>query len=126
MKRPYSAEMRPVWTVVSWIASSMKRSCGCPRRFSLTTTPLTRNRFSKDIAPEIMIAGRWLALARLELGPFSLTPGASKTASRSARPEGSSFKSFCGKLAATSGPRSGGAWLADTLTDSATAASRRT
>ena len=40
--RPYSAETDPVWTVVSWMASSMNIENGCPRRFSLATTPLSR------------------------------------------------------------------------------------
>ncbi len=45
-KRPYSAEMPETEVVVSSMASSMNRSNGWPRRFSLTTTPLTRNRLS--------------------------------------------------------------------------------
>ncbi len=45
-KRPYSAEMPAEAVVVSWIESSMNRSRAWPRMFSLTTTPLTRNRFS--------------------------------------------------------------------------------
>src|SRR5216684_5754875 len=57
VKRPYSAEMPPVKIVVSWMASSMKRLCGCPRRFSFTTTPLTMKRLSYDGAPDSMI---WL------------------------------------------------------------------
>ena len=54
-KRPYSAEMLPVETFVSWMASSMNRLRAWPRRFSLTTTPLTRFRFSYDSAPETMM-----------------------------------------------------------------------
>ena len=38
-KRPYSAEMPEVRTCVSSMASSMKRSCGLPKRLSLTSTP---------------------------------------------------------------------------------------
>ena len=53
VKRPNSAEMPPVATVVSWIASSMKRSNAWPRRFSFSETPLTRKRFSNDIEPAI-------------------------------------------------------------------------
>src|SRR5687767_12577070 len=70
VKRPYSAETPPVRTVVSWMASSMKRLCGCPRRFSLTSTPLTRKTLSYDGAPEIVT---WL------LTPVLETPGASST-----------------------------------------------
>ena len=79
-KRPYSAEMLPVETLVSWIASSMKRLRAWPRRFSLMTTPLTRLRFSYDSAPDTMM---------LPPGPLSLTPGASRVAACSVRPRGS-------------------------------------
>src|SRR5712671_2994296 len=78
-KRPYSAEMAPVDTFVSWIASSMNRLSACPRRFSFTTTPLTRYWLSKESAPAIMM---------LPLGPLAATAGASSTASVSARPTG--------------------------------------
>ena len=44
--RPYSAEMLPVEIFDSWMASSMNRARAWPRRFSLTTTPFTRFRFS--------------------------------------------------------------------------------
>ena len=40
--RPYSAEMFPVRTVCSWIASSMKRLWIWLRTFSLISAPLTR------------------------------------------------------------------------------------
>ncbi len=70
-KRPYSAEIPDVDVVVSWIASSMNRLVAWPRRFSLTTTPLTRNRLSYDWAPEIV-----MALA----GPVVDTPAVSVTA----------------------------------------------
>ena len=56
VKRPYSAEMPETEAVVSWMASSMKRSSAWPRRFSLTTTPLTMNRFSNDWLPEMVTA----------------------------------------------------------------------
>jgi hypothetical protein len=49
----------------------MKRLCGWPRRFSLTTTPFTRKRLSNDCAPEITTC---------LFGPASLTPGASSAA----------------------------------------------
>ena len=55
VKRPYSAEIPDVEAVVSEIASSMKRFNGPPRRFSLITTPLISQRFSKDMAPEMEI-----------------------------------------------------------------------
>src|SRR5260221_4004695 len=78
--RPYSAEIAPVDTFVSWIASSMNRLSAWPRRFSLTTTPLTRYWLSNERAPDIMM---------LPLGPLPATPGASSTASFTARPTGS-------------------------------------
>jgi hypothetical protein len=79
-KRPYSAEMLPLETLVSWIASSMNKLRACPRRFSFTTTPLIRFRFSYDSAPDTI---------RLPLGPLSLTPGASSAYAVSVRPIGS-------------------------------------
>ncbi len=85
VKRPYSAEMLPVRIVVSWIASSMNRSCGCPRRFSLTTTPLMRKRLSKDGAPAIAIE----ASRSLPPGPLLVAPGASSTVPASVRAIGS-------------------------------------
>jgi hypothetical protein len=57
----------------------MKRFSACPRRFSFTTTPLTRYWLSKESAPAIMM---------LPLGPLPATAGASSTASFSARPTG--------------------------------------
>ena len=80
-KRPYSAEMLPVEIFVSWMASSMNVLRAWPRRFSFTTTPLMRNRFSYDMAPDTMM---------LPPGPLSVTPGASSTAELSVRPTGSS------------------------------------
>ena len=69
----------------------MKRFSACPRRFSLITTPLTRYWLSKESAPAIMM---------LPLGPLPATPGASSTASFSARPTGRSSSASFLKLAA--------------------------
>src|SRR5687767_11275104 len=76
---PYSAEIPPVITVVSWMASSMNRLWGCPRRFSFTTTPLTRYTLSYDGAPEIDTPAT----------PCAETPGAMRTAWLMVRPVGS-------------------------------------
>src|SRR5450432_1394544 len=65
-KRPNSAETLDVVVVVSWMASSMKRLRAAPRTLSLTTTPFTVKRLSKDCAPEIVAA---------PFGPFVLIPG---------------------------------------------------
>jgi hypothetical protein len=46
LKRPYSAEMPEVSTVVSSMASSMNRFCGWANRLSLMSTPLTMNTLS--------------------------------------------------------------------------------
>jgi hypothetical protein len=73
--------MPAVLTVVSWMASSMKRSSGWPRRFSLTTTPLTSHRFSNDIAPEMVVA-----LPVEVAGPVLLTPAARLTVLSTSRP----------------------------------------
>ncbi len=81
--RPYSAEMLAVEIFVSWIASSMNRFRAWPRRFSFTTTPLMRKRFSNDMAPDTMM---------FPPGPLSWTPGASRTALLSVRPTGSSSR----------------------------------
>jgi len=80
VKRPNSAEMPPVRTVVSLIASSMYSGFGCPRRFSFTITPSTRKRLSYEFAPEIVI---WL------FGPASLTPAERRVMSSMVRPVGS-------------------------------------
>ncbi|MEO8348609.1 MAG: hypothetical protein ABI610_06820 [Acidobacteriota bacterium] len=85
VKRPYSADMAPVRIVVSWIASSMKRLCGWPRRFSFTTTPLMRKRLSNDGAPEIAID----ASRSFPPGPLFVTPGARSVVAASVRPTGS-------------------------------------
>src|SRR5687768_1017749 len=69
LKRPYSAEMPEVSTVVSSMASSMNRFCGCANRLSLTSTPLTMNTLSQAKAPLMTI---WPAL-----GDRSVTFGAS-------------------------------------------------
>ena len=115
-KRPYSAEMAPVDTFVSWTASSMKRFSAWPRRFSFTTTPLIRYWLSNESAPAIMM---------LPLGPVPETPGASSTASFSARPTGSSSSCSFLKLLATVEERTtSGDWPA-TVTLSATAASAK-
>ncbi len=90
--RPNSAETAPLVTVVSWTASSMKSGTACPRRFSLSTTPFTRKRFSKDMAPAMVMAcvdESWL----LVLGPVLETPGASSTVAFSVRSDGSAAMS---------------------------------
>src|SRR4029450_6224734 len=69
-KRPYSAEIAPVGAFVSWIGSSMNRFRACPRRFSLTTTPLIRYWLSNDSPPAIMM---------LPLGPLPASPGARRS-----------------------------------------------
>ena len=92
VKRPYSAEMPEVMTAVSWMASSMKRLCGCPRRFSLTTTPLTMKTLSYDGPPLMVI---WL------LTPFGFTPGESRTVWRMSRATGSRLTASCLKFAPT-------------------------
>ena len=79
-KRPYSAEMAAVEVFVSSIASSMNTRDAWLRRVSLATTPLMRNRPSKDIAPEKVT---------LFLGPVAVVPGASSTAPRMSRVTGS-------------------------------------
>ena len=84
-KRPYWAEMPEVETVVSSTASSMKRSRGWPRMFSLTTTPLTRKRFSNDMLPEITMLG-----TRPARGPVSAAAGDSSVACRMLRSTASS------------------------------------
>ena len=59
-----------------------------PRMFSLMTTPLTRNRFSNDIAPLMVIA--WSSVSwLLVLGPVLKTPGANRIVELSERSEGS-------------------------------------
>src|SRR5215813_4189984 len=74
-KRPYSADTAEVEVVVSWMASSMKRSNGWPRRFSLITTPLTMNRFSYDWLPAMLMP----RLRGLRPGPEATTPGVRST-----------------------------------------------
>jgi hypothetical protein len=46
LKRPYSAEIPPVRTWVSSIASSMKRLLGLPKRLSLMSVPSRRKTLS--------------------------------------------------------------------------------
>ena len=46
--------MPDVETVVSWMASSMKRLTGCPRMFSVIATPFSRKTLSYDMAPAIV------------------------------------------------------------------------
>src|ERR1041385_1498645 len=47
LKRPYSAEMAPVITVVSRIPSSTYIGRICPRTFSVTATPLMSTRLDR-------------------------------------------------------------------------------
>src|SRR5262249_9566575 len=79
-KRPYSAEMFDVHVLVSSIASSMKRDRGWPRSVLLTTTPSTRYRLSKAMAPEVVGPPP---------PPVEVVPGARRTAPRRSRPTGS-------------------------------------
>ncbi len=82
VNRPYSAETPDVIVVVSWMASSMKRLFGVPRRLSWMFTPLIVMTLSNDWAPETVTAA---------LGPFALTPGLRTTEARIVRATGSFF-----------------------------------
>src|SRR5262245_9802206 len=70
LKRPYSAETPPTDTVVSWMASSIYRGYGVPRRFSVIATPFTINNDSNELDPAIEYA---------PLGPVAWTAGACST-----------------------------------------------
>ena len=87
-KRPNSAEMAPVETVVSCTASSMTSGTPWPRMFSLMTTPLTMKRFSKVMAPLMVMVVDALSW-ELVLGPVLKTPGANRIVELSDRSEGS-------------------------------------
>src|SRR5438093_10069514 len=85
------------------MASSRWRSDGCPRRLSVTDTPLTMNRFSNPIEPPIEYAPK---------GPVGWTDGASCIEALMSRLVGSVATRPCLKLVATcavrtrtSGPR---------------------
>ena len=99
-KRPNSAEIDPVVTVVSWIASSMKSGSAWPRRFSFTETPLIRNRFSNDIAPDMTIVCVAESLL-LPPGPVADTFGASSIVAFSERSLGSWLTSSARTVVAT-------------------------
>src|SRR3954468_9725535 len=81
-KRPYSAEIPAVATVVSCSASSMNSVNGCPRRFSVMATPLTMYRLSKDMAPEMLNEP---SAPFVLFGPVALTLGASRMLATSVR-----------------------------------------
>jgi hypothetical protein len=91
----------------------MNRFNPWPRRFSLTTTPLTRYWLSNESEPAIMM---------FPLGPLPATPGASSTASFSARPTGSISSCSFLKLLATVGVVTRSGDCADTVTVSETVA----
>ncbi len=80
VNRPNSAETPDVIVVVSWMASSMKRLFGVPRRLSCTFTPLIVMTLSYDCAPEIVTAA---------FGPFAFTPALRTTEARRFRATGS-------------------------------------
>src|SRR3954463_3326502 len=70
-KRPYSAEMPPVSTLVCWMASSMNRLLAVPNRLSLMSTPFIMNTLSKEVAPEI---ASWPAFDVLLVNPGDRSP----------------------------------------------------
>src|SRR5688572_3668651 len=117
VKRPYSAEIPPVRMVVSWMASSMNRLCGCPRRFSPTTTPLTRKRLSDEAPPAI--ENPRLALSARPASPGA-TPAASDTAFRMFLCKGSSLTSCAVMLVVISVVSSAAGAVAVTVMASAT------
>src|SRR6185436_3418967 len=91
-KRPYSAEIPDVETVVSWIASSMNRLTGCPRRFSVMATPFSMNTLSYAIAPAIVNDP---SPPVVPPGPVGLTFGAEATAACSVLVLGRVDRSDC-------------------------------
>ena len=89
VKRPYSAEMPDVETVVSWIASSMKSENGVPRMLSWIWTPSSMKRLSADIAPPMVTA---------LFGPVACAAGERLTADSSVRAVGRVCRSSCWML----------------------------
>jgi hypothetical protein len=94
VKRPNSAEIAPVSTVVSWMASSMKSGCAWLRTLSMIATPLTMIRLSKPGLPEIT---SWFAdsvlRALLPAVVSPCTPGASAATASGFRAIGSASTS---------------------------------
>ena len=120
-----SAEIRPVWTVVSWIASSMKRSWGCPLEVLVDDDAVDQERFSVGTAPEIIDRGARAGAAEARARAVLVTPGARSTASRSAV-RMAAHSEASAVVRRDFGPRSGGASPAETVTDCETPAGRRT
>ena len=81
LKRPYSAEMPDVSTLVCSTASSMKTGCALPNKLSFTSTPLIMKTLSYAKPPEMVT---WPLF-----GVFAVSPGASSAMSAGVRPVGS-------------------------------------